>query len=151
MIYDRILTDVHNADLLRKKMQSGQQLTEVEKAVFERGAFTVNTLNRIENKQSEISLLLKKYGYWNYIVNKTYDMTQILQYSDYLRILDNLNKLKNAFYIYSTTPNTPSYMYGYKEANDIEKILVDIENMISGMTNKFRECGTFQCGEENDL
>lgn len=151
MIYDRTLTDVHNTDLLRKKIQSGQQLTEVEKAVFERGAFTVNTLNRIENKQSEISLLLKKYGYCNYIINKTYDMTQILQYSDYLRILDNLNKLKNAFYIYSTTPNTPSYMYGYKEANDIEKILVDIENMIGGMTSKFRECGTFQCGEENDL
>ena len=42
-------------------------------------------------------------------------------------------------------------MYDFQSANDIEKILVDIEAMIEDMEGRFRECNTFQCGEVNNL
>lgn len=150
MIYDRTIADVSNADLLRKKIQLGQQLTEAETAAFERGACTINMLNRVEDKQAELSGILCDYGYMNSIITKPHANGDILSYADYIRILNNLSALKTAYYTYPVTPVAPMYMYGYQEANSVEKILVDIESMISSMESKFRQCGTFQCGEENE-
>ena len=149
MIDNCTSSDVSNADLLRKKMQSGQALTETEITAFERGACTINMLNRIEAKQAELSQLMNDYSYRNSIVTKTHTNGDILSDADYIRIVNNLDRLKAAYYTYSTTPTTPMYMYGYQEANAIEKILVDVESMIVSMESKFRQCGTFQCGEEN--
>lgn len=150
MITDRTLSDVSNANLLRKKIQSGQTLTDAEKTAFERGACTVAMLNRIESKQAELAVLLNGYSYMVSVENKQWTYSGLFTNADYLRLLNNLDKLKNAFYVFSDTPDTPSYLYGYQEANDAEKILVDIENMINSMTANFRQCGTFQCGEENN-
>ena len=108
-------------------------------------------LNRIESKQAELAEILNGIAYRVRISNRQWTAEDIFEYADYLRILSNLDKLKQAFFVYPSTPATPSYMYGYKEANDIEKILVDIENMISVVKSKFRECGTFRCGEANNL
>lgn len=152
MIYDRTQTDVDLAKTLRAKLQSGQALTVGEIATLERGSCTVTMLNRIEAKQAELRDVLYNLGYTSDVVTKTWEQTDasaIFTYQDHQRILNNLDALKDAYYIYRTTPNTPTYMYGYKEANDIEKILVDIENMINDMVLRFRECGTFECGEVN--
>ena len=56
---------------------------------------------------------------------------EIFTHQHHQRLINNLDKLKAAYYIYSSTPITPTYMYGYQEANSIEKILVDIEAMIT--------------------
>lgn len=151
MITDRTLNDVSIANALRLKIQSGQTLAESELEAFERGACTTTMLNRIENKQKELALLLNKFSYTISITNKTWTNTQIFKHEDYLRILNNLEKLKNAFFTIASTPETPTYLYGYTEANDVEKILVDIENELNQMKTKFRQCGTFNCGEENGL
>lgn len=151
MIYDRTAADVSYADTLRKKLQAGQSLTEAEKAVFERGACTTAMLNRVESKQSELATALNGYSYMVSISNKQWTSADIFGYADYVRLLDNLSKLRQAFFVYETTPATPAYIYGYKEANYIEKILADIESMIDDMKGRFRQCGTFQCGEVNNL
>lgn len=150
MITDRTSADVAYADILRKKIQAGNTLTNEEKAIFERGTCTINMLNRIENKQTELKNILNAYAYRVNIYNKTWEYTDIFAYSDYIRLLNNLDELKTAFCVFSSTPPAPVYMYGYQEANDIEKILVDIEKMIDDMRNRFRQCGTFQCGEANE-
>lgn len=150
MIYNRTQTDVDAAKLLRAKVQSGQTLTTAEITAIERGSCTVNTLNRIEAKQAELAGILNSYAYMVRIeTNTDWQYGDIFTYQDHARLLDNLNKLKQAYYTYTSTPNAPAYMYGFKEANDIEKILVDIESMIASMESKFRECGTFECGEVN--
>lgn len=151
MITDRNASDVENAGTLRLMIQSGQTLSDAEKMAFERGACTVTMLNRIENAQKDIAERLNKYAYTVSIINKTWTNAQIFGYADCLRLTENADKLKNAFYTYGTTPETPGYIYGYKGANDIEKILEDIDALISDMMSKFRECGTFYCGEVNEL
>lgn len=150
MITDRTLSDVSNADLLRKKIQSGKTLTDAEKIVIERGLCTVTMLNRIENKQAELAASLSGYSYMVNIENKQWTYIDIFTHADYLRLLNNLDKLIQAFYVHLDTPDVPAYLYGYQEANDAEKILVDIENVIDNMAANFRQCGTFQCGEENN-
>ncbi len=152
MITDRTAADVENAKILRKKVQSGQTLTSAEKSAIERGTCTVTMLNRVESKQKEVAEILNSYLYMVHIVNKTnWSNKDIFTYQDHMRLLNNLDKLKQAFYIYSTTPQTPDYLYNHINANAAEKILVDIENMIDDMIGRFRECNTFYCGEENNL
>lgn len=137
MVTDRTQTDVETALQLKEKIKSGQPLSESENLMFERGFFTINTLNRIEEKQNELGQILNNYGYYNSTVNKEWVNGDILSYVDYHRILNNLDELKNAFTVYQSTPQTPEYMYGYEEVNDIEKILVDIEELIGNMAEQF--------------
>lgn len=148
MITDRTGTDVTTAETLRAKIQSGQSLTDSEKKAFERGTCTIVMLNRVENAQKSLADLLNKYKYTVNISNKTnWANGEKFDNANYARLLQNLRALRNAFYTYNTTPKTPTYIYGYSEANDIEKILVDINSMIESMESNFRECDTFYCGE----
>ena len=152
MITDRTQADVDAAKTLIEKVQSGKSLTTAEKTAIERGTCTITMLNRVESKQKEVAALLNHYAYMVDIQTKTdWTANDIFTADDHRRLLDNLDKLKRAYYQYSTTPTTPDYMYDYKNANDIEKILVDIESIITDMVSRMRECNTFYCGEVNNL
>lgn len=148
MVYDRTLDDVEKAIELREKVKRFEELTEDEIATMERGMLTLNVLNRIESKQFEVNDEINDIGYWNTnILNKQWTNTEVFNKSDFERILNNLNILKEAFFVYSSTPTTPKASYNYKNINGIEKILYDIEKMIAEVKSNFRECGTFYCGE----
>lgn len=150
MITDRTEASVAVAKSLLLKAQSGQTLTAEEISAIEKGICSITMLNRVENAQKELAETLNSMNYSVSIENKNWTYAEIFSYMDYLRIIGNLNKLKNAYYVLSTTPRTPTYIYGWNEANAIEKILVDIESVINDMKSKYRECGTFNCGEENE-
>lgn len=150
MITDRTAADVANAGQLRSKMQTGQSLTSAETAAFERGSCTVTMLNRIENAEKHIAELLNRYAYRVDIANKTWTNPMLFTYNDYRRVINNVSVLRSAFHVYAATPDVPMYLYGYAEANAIEKNLLDLDDLITDMVNRFRECGTFQCGEENE-
>lgn len=150
MITDRTIEDVQNAARIRdEKIKIFQELTEDDIETLERGMMTVNTLNRIEKKQAELKELLKGMGYWSKgIVNKTdRTNTDIFYKEDFKRIIDNENILKQAFFVYKDTPNTPDISFGYEEINALEKILEDLENMIKDVKKSYRECGMTESGE----
>lgn len=137
MIVDRTITDVEQAKEIRTKIQQGETITEEEIATFERGFCLRSTLNRIELKMAEIVSNLLFFGYPIDIVTKTWTRTEIFDEEEHQRLLDNLDKLKTAFATFKTTPQTPTYMYGYQEMNAIEQILVDIEQLIMNMESQF--------------
>ena len=149
MIYNRTQNDVNEAIRIRKeKIQSFQELTSSDILALERGAITINTLNRIEGKQEELKNLLNEIGYWNADVSvKIWTTEDIFNKDDFMRILDNANILRKAFFVYRNTPNTPSVSYQYNDINSLEKILHDIDVMINDVKSNYRECGTFECGE----
>lgn len=154
MITDRTQNDVDTASLLRLKLQSGQTLAEDETTIFLRGTCTNEMINRIENKIYELSSLLNGIGYKNSCVaysNEHWTKGMIFKYEDYQRLFENLEKLRNCYYVLDSTPNTPTYLYGWQEANYIEQILVDIDNIIAQMKSNFRKCGTFKSGQKGDL
>lgn len=152
MVTDRTAQDVETAKALRAKLQSGQSLTTAEETAIERGTCTITMLNRVESKQKELAQILNEYRYMVSIDNKiNWTYSDIFTQQDHERLLNNLNKLREAFFIYTNTPPTPTYLYNYQNANDVEKILVDIEAMIDDMLLRFRECNTFYCGEVNNL
>ena len=150
MIFDRTQNDVDTAILLRDtKVKKFETLTESEIATLEKGTLTINTLNRIENKQEELKNLFNDMGYWNTsITNKTWGENDIFNADEFQRILDNTNVLRKAFFVYKATPNTPPISYYWDDINSLEKILYDLDVMINDVKSNYRECGNFECGEE---
>ena len=153
MIFDRTQNDVDTAIFLRDtKVKKFEELTESEIATLEKGTLTINTLNRIESKQEELKNLFNDMGYWNTpITNKVWGENDIFDNNgerDFQRILDNTNILRQAFFVYKDTPNTPPVSYHYNDINALEKILYDLDVMINDVKSHYRECGTFECGEE---
>ena len=158
MIFDRTQNDVDTAIRLRNEkvkfdpitMQpiNPEALTESEIATLEKGTITYNTLNRIEAKQEELKNLFNDMGYWNTpTTNKTWGENDIFNVDNFQRILDNTNVLRQAFFVYKSTPNTPPISYYWDDINALEKILYDLDVMINDVKSNYKECGTFESGE----
>ena len=157
MIFDRTQNDVDTARVLRNEkvkfdpitMQpiNLDELTPTELATLNKGTFNYTDLNRIEDKQAELKGLLNAMGYWNTdIINKTWAYTEIFYQEEFQRILDNVQILRDAFFVYSTTPGTPILKYHFETINSIEKILEDLDTMEDDIKALYRECGNFECG-----
>lgn len=150
MIFDRTQNDVNEAIRLRReKVQTFQELTDDEIEILERGTITIVTLNRIEQKQEELRGLFNEIGYWNTsIITKEWDFNGIFDASEFQRIINNVNVLRDAFFSFSYTPSTPSPEYHFENINSVEKILYDLECMVDDMSARYKYCGTFECGGE---
>jgi hypothetical protein len=148
MIFDRTKQDVDNAIRVRaEKVQGGLELTEEDVEILERGTMTINTLNRIEQKQSELKDLFNSMGYWNTpLESKIWNENQIFNIDDFQRLIDNTNILREAFFIFSNTPRTPVAKYYYENINNLENILSDLDLMITDIKSRYKICGTFNCG-----
>lgn len=148
MIYNRTLSDVTSAKKIREeKVKKFIQLTDDEITTLERGTITINTLNRIENKQAEIKAILDDMGYFNTpVINKTWTYNDIFSETDLQRLVDNNIALRNAFYALTDSPQNAIAKYHYVEINSLEKILFDISSNIEYTISKYRRCGTFNCG-----
>lgn len=150
MIFNRTIEDVELAKGLRAKLQSSGYVSDEEIEILERGTLTVNTLNRIESKTAELKALFDEIGYFaGNVTVKAWVDSQIFGIKDFERILANIDVLRRAYYVYKDTPDVPNARYHFQNINDIEKILFDLETMYEDMKSHVRECGTFECGEEN--
>lgn len=102
-------------------------------------------LNRIESAVKYLSELLNAYGYSNITTNKTdWRIYEIRKQEDCDRIKSNYEALKNA---YACKFDVPAFNWStIQEANNIEKILADIEVLINKMEAVFRYSNTFNAG-----
>lgn len=148
MITDRTLEDVENAKAYREKLGRGEMLTVDEINTLERGTITISTLNRIEDKERELVGALADEKYLNIsFENKNWGYNDFFLISDFVRILKNIEILRNNFYFFKTTPDVPAPKYYYTNINDIEQNLVDIQEIYIDMKTRYKRCGTFSCGE----
>ena len=149
MIFDRTQNDVDTAIILRDtKFKKFETLTESEIATLEKGTLSINTLNRIENKQEELKNLFNDMGYWNTSIKyKVWGENDIFNVDEFQRIIDNTNVLRNAFFVHKDTPKTPNVSYYWQDINALEKILYDLDVMINDVKSRYKRCGTFRCGE----
>ena len=158
MIYNRTQYDVDTARIIRNTkikfdpitMQPTNldELTPDELIILNKGTFNYTDLNRIENKQDELKNLFNAMGYWNTpITKKAWGENDIFNVDEFQRIIDNTNVLRNAFFVYKDTPNTPPVSYHYNDINALEKILYDLDVMINDVKADYRYCGEFECGE----
>ena len=143
LITDRTQADVNRVKELAAKGKAGTW-TAAEQAEWLaglKGAYNYTDWNRVESAVAEIASLL---GVSLETVT-TWSATSVPTEADAARYLANVRKLKTVCQGLSGTPNAPESMqrFTYKEANDIEKILTDIEIVIYSWVR----CGEVYCGE----
>jgi hypothetical protein len=147
MIFDRSQIDIDSALVARQKLQKGENLTEADVIALERGTLSLSTLNRIESKTDELRNILSQMAYFAVFDSAEWNAGDVFFGEDFKKILANTETLRNAFYVYRETPQTPDALTDYKTMNALEKILADLEKMIADVTANYRQCGNSVCGE----
>lgn len=139
-IYDRTQADV---DYAREQLSKGINAREYK------GCFNPLDANRVENNTRYIADALNRLYYFNKIttINTWYKYSFI--YSAHIeRIINNINTLWKAYYTPTGSAALPTTLTHYEHANAIEKNLNLLKRMIDNMESSFKECATFECGEE---
>lgn len=146
-IYDRTQADVDYAKSQIKYFKQNGGITDGKDL---KGCLNVDDLNRIEFNTEYISDLLITLCYFNNI-NKHSDRWYVssVPYVNHInRIIDNVLRLQTAYFKPSGSPTLPTTLTHYEDVNSIEKCLYLLKVMIDDMVSSFRECGTFNCGED---
>ena len=146
-IYDRTQHDVEYAKSRIKYFKENGGITDGEDL---KGCLNVVDLNRIENNTGYLSDLLISLYYFNSIskLSSNWNMSNMPTLEHINRIIDNVKKLQTAYFKPSGSPNLPNTLTHYEEVNSIEKCLYLLKAMIDEMMSSFKECNTFECGED---
>lgn len=139
MITDRTIEDVEYA---KANPDSTEDL---------KGAYNNSDLNRVEKKVEELYNILKGYSYDDRIevIKTDWERTDFFKAEDGKRYLSNIRKLISSYFVKNDTPRLPSTMdkLSYEDANAIEQILEDIEEIITNMEQVFIYSGVACSGQ----
>ena len=151
LITDRTAADVERYLTLRNK--GFANLTAAEKTEWlsnMKGAYNYTDLNRVEEAVGYVADKLRERGYRvDITAGKTWTMTSLPTLSDMNTYLNNIKVIRSAFATLSTTPQAPSTIKGftYKEANAIEQILIDVDQLLENMMSAWFFSGDLFSGE----
>lgn len=111
------------------------------------GHYTYDDLNRVGGDMRYLADLLVSYGYTVTVTAKS-DWTAggVPRSADMVTYIADLEALKSAFYGTTALPEGMERI-DYRDANNIEKLLEEIETYINRMVAGFRKCGTFKSGQ----
>ena len=130
-------------------------MTEAERLEWEtdlKGAYNASDMNRVGSILDELRTYLINAGYLNGLefVPKTNwireDIPTTEQFAEYINSVDIIRK---TLAVYRTTPPTPSSPNSLtiEEANNIEKILIDVYRLFENMMLARNYCGEIFSGE----
>lgn len=150
LIYDRTAEDVERALALAKKAEAGT-LTDTEKTEWlagMKGCYNATDLNRVEAAVQTLAAELNAAGYTVEIVPQSFAESDTIRLTQWRQYLANIQALRDAYYTLDETGELPGAedRLDYIGANNIEKILADIDLLIGWMKSSYRRCGTFTAG-----
>ena len=127
-------------------------MSMIDELVFDRtgGYYNAGDLNRVGSALSYLSARLRGYGYSAPVTAKQdwtmADEPTLGQLGAYLA---DVAAVRGALAVTADTPPTPEDMAGltWQEANDIEKILADVETLITNMAAAWFYSGEINSGE----
>lgn len=141
-----LITNRTEADLTRLQelaQKAYEDMTTAEKAEWNsphKGAYNYTDLNRVESAVATLAAQLNGYGYTVEVTVKTnWTRQDVPTELDTARYLQNITAIRSALAVMQSTPQVPADMVGFSitEANNIEKILLDVEQLISNMQASF--------------
>ena len=151
LITDRTQRDVERWRLLHSKGWDG--MTEAEKAEWRagmKGAYNYEDLNRVESAVIFIAKRLSDSGYWvSPVTRPTWGVSDHPTKADMDRYFGNIAFLRSLLPLYPTTPKAPTTKkkMDYLVANDIEKILADLDRQIAAINQSWYYAGDVFTGE----
>lgn len=151
LVYDRTADDVAEVLRLTQKAFAGT-LTDEEKTVWlagMKGTYDAIDMNRVAAAVSTLSGLLNAAGYKNEVSAQSFAEGEDSTDEKYSVYLSNVQTLRDAIAVRASTPPVPAAdaKLDYVGANNIEKILADLDELLSWMTYSQKYCGTFAAGQ----
>ena len=154
LITDRTSADVSRTEYLDGKWVGGawrgttDELSEWMSDL--RGAYNASDLNRVGAAVNYVAGRLESCGYRADVSPKTdWSMEDIPLPGQAERYLSDIATLRGQFQLLHTTPPVPDSMGGmtHIEANNIEKILEDVDRLLTNSTLAQCYCGELYAGE----
>lgn len=151
LITDRTQADVDRVRYLSAKGWDG--MTEEEKAEWRtslKGAYNASDLNRVGAAVNYLAGRFTAYGYGVDVAPKLdWTVTDIPIRSSMDRYLSDVRELRDQFAVMQSTPPVPEDMEGltYREANNIEQILVDLDFLLTNISAGWYYSGEVYSGE----
>ena len=152
LIIDRVQADVDRVAQLAGRVSAGTA-TDAEKTEWAsdlKGAYNASDLNRVGAAVAYVAGRLNGYGY-TVTVNPKQDWTvsdipTAGQMAAYLR---DVAALRGAIAVMDSMPPTPDSASGltWREANDIEQILLDVDELLTRMAAAWFYSGDLYAGE----
>lgn len=151
LVYDRTADDVAEALRLTQKAFAGT-LTDEEKTVWlagTKGTYGAIDMDRVAAAVSTLSGLLNAAGYKNEVSAQNFVEGEDSTDEKYTVYLSNVRTLRDAIAVRASTPELPAAdaKLDYVGANNIEKILADLNELLGWMTYSRKYCGTFAAGQ----
>ena len=153
LVTDRTAADVARLrELLAKQpVANWEAIDRANFTAVHKGAYNYTDLNRVENAVQTLANLLNANGYPVEIqsVKTNWAESTIPTLADFTRYLDNVRRIRAAFYTLPTTPQVPASMneLTYIKANAIEQILADIDVLLNNMIASYTYSGDIFGGE----
>ncbi len=145
-VYDRTQADVDRVKELNRRYLDGT-ITEKERREWGtgingslglKGAFNLSDLQRVEGNTQVIGGLVAAT-----VSVKGWEYGDIPRVSDYQRIRNNVQKIKNSLMVLSDTPQVPDQpLNTFQKWNDIERILHDVFYVYVRLQNSYYYCGS---------
>ena len=119
--------------------RSAQDVLQMTK----KGVLNADDINRIENNTETIADKIAVP-----VTVKSWPVGGLPRVSDYKRIRDNVERIRQGYGIRSDTPATPEQpLNTYQKWNDIERILFDVNDLYDRTENARAYCGEIFAGE----
>lgn len=119
--------------------RSAQDVLQMTK----KGVLNAEDINRIENNTGDIADKIAVP-----VTVKSWSVGGLPRVSDYKRIRDNVERIRQGYGIRSDTPATPEQpLNTYQKWNDIERILFDVNDLYDRTENARAYCGEIFAGE----
>ena len=151
-IIDRNAADVTRWKTLHDK--GWHAMTDAEQAEWQsymKGCYNFSDMNRVELAVQELSERLTELGYTPPALQTktTWSTVDVPTKADFDRYFGNVDALKQVLPTFPSTPATPTtaQRFDYLKANDLEKILLDIDTAATNLMQSWYFSGDIFAGE----
>ena len=151
------ITDRNEADVARWKTlhdKGWHAMTEAEQAEWQsymKGCYNFSDMNRVELAVQELSRRLTELGFTPPALQTktTWSNADVPTKADFDRYFGNVDALKQVLPTFPSTPATPTTAdrFDYQKANDLEKILLDIDVATTNLKKAWYFTGDIFAGE----
>ena len=154
LITDRTAADV--AAFIRLRDKGWDNMTAAEREQWTagmKGAYNVSDLNRVCSALNYMRDMLADVGYLSgreFFLKTNWQTGEIITADFFESYINAVEAVRGALVRFDTTPQAPANVgsLDYKEANNIEKILIDMYDIYQLLIQtKNIYCGELYCGE----
>jgi len=152
LITDRTQSDVSRYLYLQSKDFSDMTAEERAEWLSDlKGAYNCTDLNRVDSAVDYVAERLREVGCYTDGVKtyKLWNRERIPKKKDLEQYLENIRIIRSSISVLPTTPPVPEdmQMFTYKEANDIEKILLEVDWLITNIAQSWFFSAELYSGE----